>query len=428
MRAASRRIPLLLPLALAARVARADTITLVNGNVIEADRAWFQGEQLVYEKNGGVFGLPKTLVKSVEQRSPQAGSEDPNVVRGRQRLEAGDAAGAVEALLVALRRDSRSLPALESLAEAYMRLGEPGRARDMAARAVAVDERSARARALLGDALTALGDRAGAETEYRKSLQLHPDSAVQDKLARLNPAALAPRPRAPELRIRYEGPMNEPLGIAVLQTLTQAFKEFEARLGFAPDAPVTVVLETQAAPQERRPEWADAVNDGNIRIPVQGVERLGPRQVAVLRHELAHSFISAKTGGNCPTWLQEGVSQWLEGGEPGREDGVVAAALREGRLLPLFALEAPFQSLSETEAVLAYAESLSIVAHLLRTRGEPAIVRLLLALSDRLPSEEALPVALALSYPELQRSWEQDLRALPPRPPNGPPGTGTRRR
>jgi tetratricopeptide (TPR) repeat protein len=421
-------IPRLLPALLLASTLRADTITLVNGRVIEADRAWYQGEQLFYEKNGGVYGLPKTLVKNVEQRSPEAASADPDVARGRQRLAAGDAAGAVPALLTALRREPRSIPALQSLAEAYLRLGEPGRARDMAARAVASDERNARSRALLGDALAALGDRSGAEAEYRRSLQLHPDAEVQDRLLRINPAALA-RSRAPEFRIRDEGAMNEPLGVTVLQTLTQAFKEFEARLGFSPEAPITVVLETEAAPQEARmPEWAEGVNDGSIRIPVRGIDRLGPRQVAVLRHELAHSFISAKTGGNCPTWLQEGISQWLEGGDPGREDAAVAAALRGGRLLPLYALEAPFQTLSETEAVLAYAESLSVVGHLLRTRGEPALVRLLLALSDRLPTEEALPVALAMSYPELQRSWEQELRTLPPRPPSGGPGSGTSRR
>jgi len=38
-------------------------------------------------------------------------------------------------------------------------------------------------------------------------------------------------------------------------------------------------------------------------------------------------------------------------------------------------------------------------------------VRLLAALSDRLPSEEAMPVALALSYPEFQRSWEEYLKS-----------------
>jgi hypothetical protein len=44
-------------------------------------------------------------------------------------------------------------------------------------------------------------------------------------------------------------------------------------------------------------------------------------------------------------------------------------------------------------------------------------VRLLAGLGDRLPAEEALPVALALSYPEFQKSWEDALRAsAPPRP------------
>jgi len=87
----------------------------------------------------------------------------------------------------------------------------------------------------------------------------------------------------------------------------------------------------------------------------------------------------------------------------------VARAARERRLMPLLTLEGPFQSLPPTDLSLAYQESLSAVAHVLRKRGESGIVRLLAALSDRLPSEEALPVALALSYPEFQKSWEQHL-------------------
>jgi hypothetical protein len=39
------------------------------------------------------------------------------------------------------------------------------------------------------------------------------------------------------------------------------------------------------------------------------------------------------------------------------------------------------------------------------------VVRLLNSLGDGFPPEEALPVALALSYPEFQRSWEAHLAA-----------------
>jgi hypothetical protein len=113
--------------------------------------------------------------------------------------------------------------------------------------------------------------------------------------------------------------------------------------------------------------------------------------------------------------VQEGVSQWLEGGDPAREDAFTAAVLQEGRLLPLLTLEGPFQSLAADDVPIAYAESLSAVAHLLRLKGEAGIERLLAVLGDRVPSEEALPTAFGLSYPELQRSWEAHLRKVPPK-------------
>jgi hypothetical protein len=50
------------------------------------------------------------------------------------------------------------------------------------------------------------------------------------------------------------------------------------------------------------------------------------------------------------------------------------------------------------------------VGYILRRSGEAGIVRLLSALGDRIPSEEALPVALALSYPELQKGWSDSLK------------------
>jgi len=304
----------------------ADRIILTNGRVIDADRTWYDGAQLRYEKNGGAYGLPRSLVKSVESD---------------------------------------------------LRPGAP------------------------------------------------PPGAVPDRPI---PAAPPPATRTPaaQFRIRYDGGINEPLGLAVLDVLSQAYKEYARRLGFSPEDPVTVMLLMGTAFQEGgAPEWAAGTNDGTIRVPVQGLDARSPQLVRVLRHELAHSFIAARTAGNCPTWLQEGIAQWLEGGDPGRQDAVVAAAATTGRLLPLLTLEAPFQSLPATDVTLAYAESLSAVAHIIRIRGEGGVGRLLAGLGDRLPSEEALPVALALSYPEFQKSWEAQLRR-PVSPPRRSDGAGAR--
>jgi tetratricopeptide (TPR) repeat protein len=404
----------LLGLAAAPRPAAADRIVLTNGSVIEADRAWYEGTQIRYEKNGGVFGLPRTLVRRLEQQADPLASADPDLAVGSQRLAAGDASGALQLARSALARDPKSVPALQLSARASLALRDEWGAQEAAERAVNLDERNAMSQALLGDALAALGDRMAARARYRRSLELQPDPLVERKLGALAPAT--PTPRGADFRIRYDGGVNEPLGVQVVQALTEARAEFARRLGFEPDGVVTVVLQTGAAFHEGGgvPGWAEGVNDGTIRVPAGGLEKPTPRLVQVLRHELAHSFLAARTGGNCPTWLQEGVSQWLEGGDPAREDAVVAAAARQGRLLPLLSLEAPFQSLSETDATLAYAESLSAVAHVLRKRGEAGVVRLINALGDRLPSEEALPVALALSYPEFQKDWEDHLLGRAP--------------
>jgi len=409
----SARLSTVLLFASLASVAGADVITLTNGRVIQADRSWYEGTQLRYEKNGGVYGLPKSLVKSVEQQRPAEASGDPDVARARQRLAARDPVQATRLLRAALARDPHSVPALHALAEAYIALGDARAAKETAERALRLDTRDARARELLGDALVGLGDREGAEQEYRRSMLILPDASVERKLQEDAPTPTrAEAGPGAQFTLRYDGGVNQPMGTAVLDALTAAYAEYARRFGYRPDEPISVVLETESAFQDGRvPDWAAGVNDGAIRVAVRGLDKPNPRLLALLRHELAHSFVAARTRGNCPTWLHEGIAQWLEGGEPTREDAVVAAALAASRLQPLLTLEAPFQTLPPTDISIAYAESLSAVAHIIHKRGEGGLVRLLAALGDGFPSEEALPVALALSYPEFQKSWEEALRA-----------------
>jgi tetratricopeptide (TPR) repeat protein len=402
--------------------AAADSITLMDGRTIEVDRTWFEGNEVRYEKGGLTAGVPRRLVKAVNQKALPPPTQDPDVLSARARMADGKAAEAVRLLQGVLVHDPNSVAALEALGEAYLRLGDARKARETLDSAIRVDEHCARCHALRGDAFMAMGDRVNAESEYRKSLQLKPDSDVARRLAVLAPETataaptLPPPSKAARFRIRYEGAANEALGVAVLDVLSDAYADYSKRLGSSPDQPITVELQTgtELVEDGRLPDWAEGSNDGMIRVPTRGLDRPTAHLVRVLRHELAHSFVAERTGSNCPTWLQEGISQWLEGGDPAREDGKLAIAARQKQLVPLLTLEAPFRNLSEFEAATAYAESLSAVAHIVRKRGDAGIVRLLSALADGLPSEEALPVALALSYPELQKSWEEYLVALPP--------------
>jgi tetratricopeptide (TPR) repeat protein len=399
-----------------AGTAGADSVVLTSGRVIEADQAWFEGTELLYRRNGTVYAVPRSLVERVDTPDGSTALEDPDTRNSRARLAAGDPAEALRFARLALFRHPDSVPALQALAAAQVALGQVARARDAVSAALDLDPGNARSLELLGDALVEGGDFASAREPYRQSLEVAEEPRVRKKLDAL--ATSDASASSARFRIRYDGAADEPLGLSVLRVLDSAWEEYERRLEFAPSLPVTVVLQTATTFRDttRAPDWAAAWNDGTIRVPVRGVDRPTPGLVRVLRHELAHSFVAARAGVSCPTWLHEGLAQWLEGGDPEREDAGLARLARESRLPRLDSLERPFVGLSEAAATVAYAQSLSAVAHLLRNAGEAGVRRLVEALGRGLPASEALPTAFGLSYGQLQRAWEAHLLAIGGRP------------
>jgi tetratricopeptide (TPR) repeat protein len=396
--------------------AAADSVVLTSGQVIEAEQAWFEGSELRFRRRGTVYAVPRSLVSRVSAADGSPGLPDPDARTSAERLAAGDAAEALRFARLALFRDPSSVPALQALAAAQVALGDVARAEVSARAALGLEPGNPRSLELLGDALAEGGDFAAAREQYRLSVAAGAPPGVRQKLDALGAAAASVS--SARFRIRYDGAADEPLGLAVLRLLDAAWDELERRLAFAPDLPVVVVLQTATTFRDttRAPDWAAAWNDGTIRVPVMGLERPTATLVRVLRHELAHSFVAARTGTNCPTWLHEGLAQWLEGGDPEREDAGLARRARARPLPRLESLETPFTDLSEADATVAYAQSLSAVAHLLRRGGETGVRRLLASLGEGLPPAEALPTAFAVSYGELQREWEAHLLAAAGRP------------
>src|SRR5260370_1372203 len=100
-----------------------------------------------------------------------------------------------------------------------------------------------------------------------------------------------------------------------------------------------------------RRAWAGAVNDGRIRVPVQGLANVDAELSRVLKHELTHSFIAQKTSSACiglaascairaPTWIQEGLAQWMEGKRSGENAAILLQIYSAGHGIPLSLLEA----------------------------------------------------------------------------------------
>src|SRR5258707_15353917 len=123
------------------------------------------------------------------------------------------------------------------------------------------------------------------------------------------------------------------------------FSAIEWELNYTPPEPIGVILYTRQAFADitRAPGWAGALNDGRIRVPVQGLTQLTPELSRVLKHELTHSFVRQKTHPAAPTWLQEGLAQWMEGKRSGASAGLLLRVNGAKQAMPRADLQRPWR-------------------------------------------------------------------------------------
>jgi hypothetical protein len=160
----------------------------------------------------------------------------------------------------------------------------------------------------------------------------------------------------------------------------------------------------------RVPGWAGGVNDGRIRVPVQGMETVSDLLARILKHELTHSFVFQKTAGRCPTWLQEGVAQWMEGRRTGNDAGALVAAFQEGKGKSLRYVDGPWMGMSASQARYSYAWSLAVVEAIVADSGSDGLDRLLEAERTESSGENALLQALRTNFSSLDDATVEYLR------------------
>lgn len=148
-------------------------------------------------------------------------------------------------------------------------------------------------------------------------------------------------------------------------------------------------------------DWAGGAFDGTIRVPADDLREPGrvARLRDVLRHEVAHAFCQSIGGDDVPSWLNEGIAQWLE--NPARRLGGLQVArariinARDNGGKPLFTLEQIQGSLvswSDTaEITRAYDQALAFVDYLAEQYG----ARLLFDLVAECKSEGVEGAAVA---------------------------------
>jgi tetratricopeptide (TPR) repeat protein len=309
----------------------------------------------------------------------------------------------------ALRIDPANPTLLNYYAALLVRTGNAKEAIPYAERAVRVAPESPEALAVLGYAQFGADRTRDAVRTWKRSLAIRPDAALQQYLAKAERDASAEadfsEKESSHFTLRYEGDQtSESLRRELLVTLEASYEDLVRELGVAPRNSIPVVLYTGKAffDVTQAPAWSGAVNDGKLRIPIEGLSSVTPELARVLKHELAHSFINYVSGGRCPQWLHEGIAQALEPKSISSNGRRLAQLFATQHEIPFNALEGSFMRFTGMEATLAYDESLAAVQYINDTYGMSDIRRVLERLGQGSSTEAALRATIHTDYGQLE--------------------------
>jgi tetratricopeptide (TPR) repeat protein len=301
---------------------------------------------------------------------------------------------------------------LANHAALLVQLGRAREAINFAQHAVQVAPDSADSYTALGYAYSGADRTRDAVAAWERSLELRQDARVERLLAKAKRELVAEvnfsEHDTGRFTLRYEGTATkDTLRRQIVATLEKNYDELSNELGIVPYQNIPVVLYTEKAffDVTQAPSWSGALNDGKLRIPVQGLDFISPELARVLKHELAHSFINQASAGRCPQWLNEGIAQVVESRSLDARGYLLAQLYKSESQIPLAALERSFMGLSGGRAALAYDESLAAAVYIRETYGMSDLRRLLEHLSQGGTTEEALRAVLRTNY----KRFEQDL-------------------
>jgi tetratricopeptide (TPR) repeat protein len=468
------RLYLFLAIGLSLLVAKdtcADTIVLKNGRRIVALSVVVEGDKVRYLTSAGELALPKSIVDHIEkggQASPSAGAANLAITPPSIEPTAANAAaesgavhdGAVDRnFLAAVASDARSgAPGanekaaiahhaaaqfelsrgdmehaltdertaltyapenpiiLLNVAYLHLRRSEYKQALDYLERAQRVAPENPDVPKLAGWAYYGMNKLDQAVREWQRAMALRPDAEVQAALEKaqrdMQEEENYRENESSHFTLRYSGQGEPGLAHEVLRALEMHFSAIESELNYTPPEPIGVILYTRQAFADitRAPGWAGALNDGRIRVPVQGLTQLTPELSRVLKHELTHSFVRQKTHAAAPTWLQEGLAQWMEGKRSGGNAAMLLQVYDTKQTMSLGDLEGSWLRLPSEAVAYAYAWALASIEYIAQVDGMIDVERILDRLAVGSTTEAAAREVLHSDYADLMQSTAQYLR------------------
>jgi tetratricopeptide (TPR) repeat protein len=269
--------------------------------------------------------------------------------------------------------------------------------------------------ALSGWAYEGLNKMDEAVQEYKRSYALRPDPAVKSALEKVlrdkKEEESYKENESAHFNLKYNGSAEPALARDVMRTLEGHFAAIESELNYTPPESIGVILYTREAFLDitQAPGWVGALNDGRIRVPVQGLNGVDGELSRVLKHELTHSFLRQKTRGAVPTWLNEGLAQWMEGKRSNANGAVLAQIYNAGHAASLGRLEGSWMGLGGDQASYAYAWGLANTEYIIQSGGMGDVERILDRIARGESTEAALRGVLHSDYNDLMKSTAEYL-------------------
>lgn len=261
---------------------------------------------------------------------------------------------------------------------------------------LSIDDKNQLGYYFLGSAYYYLNEIQKAVDTWRTGLKLGDNGLIKDALTKAEKELSVSRDFSNE-RSRFfnlvleGGSNNLELENQLLITLEASYSQLKRQFNYEPKERINAVFYTKQTFSDitRAPSWAGAVNDGKLRVPVGGLNQINTELSKTITHELAHSFVYFKARGKCPTWLNEGIAQLVEGDSARQYYRQLASLVAQNPSFNLKNLSGSFIRFSPEQAQVAYQYSLAAV-ELLSERGINITINVLSELAQNSDIDQAL--------------------------------------